>query len=108
MPSTPEYEENVPRGYNKGSRGEGNKRINHQVLYSLRKSIGVFARDGIMRVFMEQAELVLNHPNFDKSKFPLWDQRTLNKEELSTVSTEYSEFLDAWVTLEAVFGDLHC
>ena len=68
MPSTPEYELNVPRGYNKGEQGEINKHNNHYVLYQLRKAIGVFARDGIMRVFMDQAMQVLSHPKFDKSK----------------------------------------
>ena len=111
---TPEYEEDVPRGYNKGLQGEYNKRTNYKVLYALRKSIGVFSRDGIMRVFMEQALQVLDHPEFDKSKFRFHcrlgegeeERSWLNKEELSTVSREYSEFLDAWFTLEAVFGDL--
>ena len=109
MPSTPEYELNVPRGYNKGEQGEINKHNNHYVLYQLRKSIGVFARDGIMRVFMDQAMQVLDHPECDKSKIPLhFVERTehLSDEELSTVSREYNEFLNAWSTLEAVFGDL--
>lgn len=114
MPSTPEYEEDVYRGYNKGLQGEHNKQITHKVLYALRKSIGVFARDGIMRVFMDQAKQVLNHPGFDKSKFHYRqllregeeERSWLNKEELSAVSREYTEFLNAWDTLEGVFGDL--
>ncbi len=109
MPSTPEYELNVSRGYNSGEQGEINRHNNHLVLYALRKSIGVFARDGIMRVFMEQAMQVIDHPECDKSKIDLHRverKEHLNSEELSKVSTEYNEFLHAWSTLEAVFGDL--
>lgn len=109
MPSTPEYELHASRGYNSGEQGEINKHNNHYVLYALRKSIGVFARDGIMRVFMDQAMQVLDHPECDKSKIPLhFVERSehLSDEELSTVRREYTEFLNAWSTLEAVFGDL--
>ena len=105
MPATPPYEEDVPRGYSTGFNGKMLRERNHQVLYAIRKTVGILERDGLMRRFIQQS---LSNSEKALLGMPVNSEEgsSFTKEELSSISSQYSDLVDAWVDLERAFGDL--
>ena len=98
MPATPDYEEDAPRGYSTGWSGKYLKERNYQVLYSIRTTVGILDRDGLMRRFIQQSIENVNRNGEEKSSF--------SKEERDLILSQYDDLCNAWYDLEKAFGDL--